>query len=94
MCRVELLQAGDGLDVGVDAGQVAAVAGGQEAPVLQMRDRPLHRDPDRGELCIDLPVRRGQLSPGLLFDRGDGGRALVALVGNRAAAAFQQLGHA
>ena len=92
MCLVEFLQAGDGLDVGVDPAQVAAVTGGQDAPVLQMCDRLLHRDSDRGEPPVERNLWFGQVSPRLLLNRGDRRRPLITLVGNQAARTIQKPG--
>src|SRR5512143_1674840 len=63
---VELLQSDDGVNIGVDTGAVS-----EDSPVLQMRDAPLDRSPERGEADVELSVDVSESSSGRLLDRDD-----------------------
>src|SRR5512143_2114233 len=65
---VELLQAGGGLDVGVDAGQVGPVAGRGDPPVGEVPDAPLDADADPGEAAVETGFDAAQVDVGPLLE--------------------------
>jgi hypothetical protein len=65
---VEFLKSDDGLDVGVDAVQVAAVTGGEDPPVLRVANSPFDRDPDLRERGVEFSLVVGEVDLRLLLD--------------------------
>src|SRR5512135_870371 len=66
---VDLLQADDGLDVGADAGQVEAVAGGGDPPVLEVPDVPFGTHPNPGEGTVEVAFEPSEVDVRPFLDR-------------------------